>query len=98
MNIARRTDLRPPLDAREKPLDTRPIAPDAIAVEFVFVDDHAARLVAHPESVGISLVASMAGDPRPVSVLAIHRDEVFGTRKDEDVRVVRVEVLRQPLV
>ena len=91
-------DLGPALDAREEPLDARPVAADAVAVEFVFVNDQAAGWIAHPESVGVALVAWMAGDPGSVRVLPIHRHQVFGAGEDEDVRILGVEVLRQALV
>src|SRR6478672_6893761 len=40
----------------------------------------------------------MTGDPRSVEVLPIHRNEVLGAGEDEDIRVVRVQILWEPLI
>jgi len=91
-------DVGPALDPREEPFDARPVAANPVAVELVLVHDQAALLVAHPESVGVLLVSWIAGDPRSVSVLPIHRDQVLSAGEDEDIRVLHVAVLRQPLL
>ena len=65
MDVARRADLAPALDAGEEPFDARPVAADAVAVEFVLVNDQAAGWIAHPEPSGPA-DTRMAGDPGSV--------------------------------
>ena len=97
VDIARRADLGPALDAGEQPLDARPVAADAVAVEFVFVNDQAAD-GSRTQNPSRPAGTRMAGDPGSVRVLPEHRHQVFGAGEDEDVRLLGVEVLRQALV
>jgi hypothetical protein len=74
------------------------VAANAEAVEFVFVDDELAMLVAHPNPTGVSLAARVPGDPRSIDVLAIDRDQIFRPGEDEYIRVPVVKVAGQAFV
>src|SRR5262249_15909424 len=93
-----RADLAPALDAGEEPFDARPVAPHAVTVEFVFVNDQAAKCVLHPEPVSVSLETWMDGDPSTFGVLPIDRHQVFRSRKDKGIRIDGVEILWQAFV
>src|SRR5262245_42451411 len=54
--------------------------------------------VAYPAFIGISAVATMAGDPGSINVAPVFGYQVLGAREDEDVRVLCVDVLRQAFV
>lgn len=79
-------------------LYSRPIASDSVPVELIFMRHHAPERIAHPETVWIALTAGMAGNPRAIRILPIHRHQVFGAGKDKDVGFLCVSVLRQSLV
>lgn len=60
--------------------------------------DQVALLITEPESLRVSSVFRMAGDPRSVDVLPVNRQQVFHARENEDIRFLRVEILRQTLL
>ena len=76
-------DIGPAFDAGKQPFDTRPVTANPITVQNLFMDD---RLAIGP------------GLPVSRLILTIDRNQILGPRKDEDVRLLPVEIARQALV